>query len=102
MGLVRYLFLTKDLDVFPSPPQNKYEILKCPTYGGKVYVKGMLVLGSEDSKYASRGGHSTTNHFGYNFKEFEVVSRDRQDTMDIRDQKANIVAAWYECCERVV
>lgn len=68
-------------------------------YQGRIYVKGMVVVGAESSGrvWGGRGAPRQSKFaslFGYNLKEFEVVSRDRQGTMEERDKKREICKAW--------
>ncbi|CAD7951444.1 unnamed protein product, partial [Amoebophrya sp. A25] len=102
----RYLFLNNYEHLVFRPPlhgkhagHNRFEILRGPAFRNKLYVKGMLVqqphLDSHGNTWrgARRAGDKW---YGYNFLDFDMKSRDRENSISYHEERANIVQAWHE------
>ncbi|CAD7924081.1 unnamed protein product [Amoebophrya sp. A120] len=101
----RYLFLNpedmKDRCFRPFLRQkempNKYEILRGPCLRNRIYVKGMLVQQPHLDDHGARIALSKTDkYFGYNLLEFDMKSRDRENSIDMSQERHAIVHAWHE------
>ncbi|CAD7967996.1 unnamed protein product [Amoebophrya sp. A120] len=122
----RYLFLLENRYRRLRPQlirgeENSYEILTDPEYQGRFYVKGMLVTPDSNKRYAwstaaraerQQGGGDGRNtfrrdmgkgeaFFGYNLLNFNMVCRDRWDSLKYDQYLQEVIFAWHEILNKI-
>eukprot|EP00392_Amoebophrya_sp_AT5.2_P013330 g13448.t1 len=91
--------------------ENRYEILRGPHWRNKIYVKGMLVqqphLDAQGNRIKKRINpfawtclgyrwSADDKFYGYNLLDFDMKSRDRENSISMQEERHAIGQAWYE------
>ena len=111
----RYIFLNPDAQRHVGPTTStvltnddgssslgeilpRYEILSGDNFQYRFFVKGMINVDPEAAR--AKKGDAIQSHkfaaFGYNMFDFLVEFRDRLNSIQIEEQKAEIIKAWTE------